>query len=645
MTIKSAIVDNEVFLQGEFLSIGINRDGSLGTRTAAPTGFNSDIDSGFLRVGMFADLDGFGKGNATQLNDAVMLGRTIEGFNIGYKVGGDTIVQSNQSLTGFSEIDGTNRNGSTASIGQSTWSGVTDEKLAVSQKITLADDAKFIRIDVTLTNNSSVAMNDVRYMRTADPDQGPSFSTNNVIERQGNDGALVASYVGKSSTPFFLFSDDDRAVVSTYGFVNADPYAAAAYSNKQAAGYSKAADQTVNITFGLGTLAAGASTVVTLYMGVTDDLAATIAKIDGQPSTPTPPVVVDLAPVVGADKLTVEEDETGRGNVLSNDRDPEGQKLTAALKSGPANGTVKLAADGSYSYAARDGFTGTDSFTYTASDGKNATVGTVTLTVTEDDDAPPPVLDPVKPVNTLLTRAGTQDGSSAADQVLTGPAYQNSFFFDVAKSTGNDTIANFGNNDVIVVNKALYDGNRDGIISLSKSKLNIDAPNGNDTVVIAGTSALRLLGTDENGMVVYADASVRPKGATESKLGDDRLTGDAGDKKKNVFFFDTALDIDLGDDRVDNFGARDIIVTTSKLVDGDNDGSISLTGGVLRLTGGTGGPGDSILAGEGGTVDLHLLGGASASALEFDGSVVRNGTTYYVYSLDGSAAGLADLGF
>ena len=61
MTVKSAIINNEVFLQGEFLSIGINRDGSLGTRAAAPTGFNSDVDSGFLRVGMYADLDGFGR--------------------------------------------------------------------------------------------------------------------------------------------------------------------------------------------------------------------------------------------------------------------------------------------------------------------------------------------------------------------------------------------------------------------------------------------------------------------------------------------------------------------------------------------------------------------------------------------------------
>ena len=689
MTIKSAIVDNEVFLQGEFLSIGINRDGSLGTRKAAPTGFNSDSDSGYLRVGMFADLDGFGKGSTTQLNDAILPGRAIEGYNIGYKMGGNTIVHSNQSLTGYSEIDGTVRNTSTATAGQAAWQGVTAEKLAVSQKITLADDAKFVRIDVTLTNNSSAAMSDVRYMRTADPDQGSSFATNNVIERQGANGALVASYAGKSSTPFFLYSDDARAVVSTFGFVNTDPYAAAAFSDKQAAGYAKAADQTVNITFGLGTLSAGESTVITIYMGVTNDLAATLKAINADspaPVTPPPPPppVVDLAPDATDDSLNLDQDGTGTGNVLANDRDPEGKKLTAALKSGPANGTVNLSIDGDYVYTPNGGFSGADSFTYAASDGKNTDTATVTITVEAappppppvvgppppppeppivDEPAPtptppsppvvdpvpttppPPVVDPVPAVTSLLDRVGTQNGSSATNDMLSGPEHHNTFFFDVTAKSGADRISDFGNDDVLVTNQALYDGNRDGIIAFSKNKLSRYGSKYADTVKIDGVSALRLMGADDQGMYVYADASVRPKGAIESKLGDDRFSGDAADKKKNIFFFDTALDIDLGDDRVDDFGARDVIVTTSKLVDGDGNGLISLTGGVLKLSGGTGGPGDSVVAGEGGTVDLHSLGGASVGALEFDGSVVRDGTTYYVYSLEDSAAGLASLGF
>ena len=38
------------------VAFGEYRDGGLGTRGAAPTSFNSDLDSGFLRTGMFADV-------------------------------------------------------------------------------------------------------------------------------------------------------------------------------------------------------------------------------------------------------------------------------------------------------------------------------------------------------------------------------------------------------------------------------------------------------------------------------------------------------------------------------------------------------------------------------------------------------------
>lgn len=643
MTIKSAIVDNEVFLQGEFLSIGINKDGTLGARKAAPSGFFTDVDSGLLRQGLFADFDGIAKGAATTIDDVLMFGRTIEGFNIGYKTGGQTYVQSNQSLTGFYEIAGKNTAASNANEAVASWNGQTTEKLAVSQKITLSDNAKFFRIDVTLTNNSSAAMTDLRYMRTADADQEGQFATTNKIVRQGDDGALVASYLDKTAS-FFLFSDDDRAVASTYGFVNSDPYAALAYDKPQAQGYTKNIDETVNLTIALGTLAAGASETITLYMGVTDNLAATILEIEN--GSVTPPKAVDLAPVVANDTLTLSEDSSGQGNVLTNDRDPEGAALVASLKSGPANGTLTLASDGSFVYTPKANFFGTDSFSYAASDGSQTAIGTVKLTVQDvAEPTPPPTPTPTPTVETLLTRAGTQNGSAAANEALSGPAYHNTFFFDVAAKTGYDTITNFGNDDVLVVNKALYDGNGDGIIGLTSNKLSIDAPSIGDIVKIVGTKSLRYLGADDLGNHVYADGSVRPKGAVESTLADNSFAGDATDLKKNVFFFDTALDIDLGADTIANFGNRDILVTTAKLTDANSDGTIELSGGKLQLTGVAGAAGDLALDGEAGSVALSTIGGAAAGALEFDGSVVRNGTTYYVYSLDGSAAGTADLGF
>ena len=61
---------------------------------------------------------------------------------------------------------------------------------------------------------------------------------------------------------------------------------------------------------------------------------------------------------------------------------PNGLPLTAQLVTGPANGTLTLNADGSFSYTPNAGFWGTDSFTYTATDGPaTSTPATVTITV------------------------------------------------------------------------------------------------------------------------------------------------------------------------------------------------------------------------------------------------------------------------
>src|SRR5207245_911525 len=68
--------------------------------------------------------------------------------------------------------------------------------------------------------------------------------------------------------------------------------------------------------------------------------------------------------------------------VLANDSDADGDPLTAVLVSGPANGTLTLNPNGSFTYTPKTGFSGTDSFTYKANDGKAlSNVATVTVTV------------------------------------------------------------------------------------------------------------------------------------------------------------------------------------------------------------------------------------------------------------------------
>jgi VCBS repeat-containing protein len=75
--------------------------------------------------------------------------------------------------------------------------------------------------------------------------------------------------------------------------------------------------------------------------------------------------------------------------VLGNDTDPNGNGMTAALVTGPVNGTLTFNADGSFIYTPNTNFFGTDTFTYRANDGTtNSGNATVTITVNPVNDAP-----------------------------------------------------------------------------------------------------------------------------------------------------------------------------------------------------------------------------------------------------------------
>ena len=123
----------------------------------------------------------------------------------------------------------------------------------------------------------------------------------------------------------------------------------------------------------------------------TDTITYTVS--DGQGGTSTAQVVVTVtpvndAPVANPDSVTLDEDRTALIAVLANDTDADGDPLTVTAATAQA-GAVTINPDGTLSYTPAANFSGSDTITYTISDGNGGTAtGTVTVAVRPVADAP-----------------------------------------------------------------------------------------------------------------------------------------------------------------------------------------------------------------------------------------------------------------
>ncbi len=110
---------------------------------------------------------------------------------------------------------------------------------------------------------------------------------------------------------------------------------------------------------------------------------------DGNGGTAMASVIVSIAAVNDAPNAAPDSGATREGvavilSVLANDSDVEGGTLTVTAAGTPANGSAVLLAGNTIRYTPGANFTGTDTFTYTVSDGQGGTsTGQVTVAVGE----------------------------------------------------------------------------------------------------------------------------------------------------------------------------------------------------------------------------------------------------------------------
>ncbi|HZN81648.1 MAG TPA: Ig-like domain-containing protein [Mycobacterium sp.] len=236
-----------------------------------------------------------------------------------------------------------------------------------------------------------------------------------------------------------------------------------------------------------------------------------------QPAGSKPPR--NTAPVATADRYT-----TTKGTpltvtvpgVLANDTDAEANALTAQLAGKPANGTVTLRTDGSFTYSPNANFIGTDTFSYKASDGTTTSKPTkVTITVTGAVNRPPVAGNDSYSTNEdtpltvatpgVLANDSDPDGNPITAQVVSNPSHgtltlnsNGSFTYNPAANyNGPDSFTYRTNDGATNSNTAT--------VSLTINSVN-DAPT--LTLPPAGT-----LTPDANGGVEFSVGGTDPEGS------------------------------------------------------------------------------------------------------------------------------------
>lgn len=249
---------------------------------------------------------------------------------------------------------------------------------------------------------------------------------------------------------------------------------------------------------------------ITVDVSFTDGEGNAEGPLTSPAITPSAPAA-NNAPVGVDDTATTDEDTSVNIDVLANDTDADSDTLSVTAASA-TNGTVVIETDNTLTYTPNSGFTGSDTISYTVSDGTDTDTASVTVTVNEVvSGLTPPIGSPSAQSQLIdeITVAGPLfNGIAAANpgldlvglgafaEVITGtPTY------DLA--TGSwETLASNTEWDVYVYNGAWSSASR---VSASAGQASTDV--GGGTVNTPATGQPTITGTAQVGSTLTADTS------------------------------------------------------------------------------------------------------------------------------------------
>jgi VCBS repeat-containing protein len=232
--------------------------------------------------------------------------------------------------------------------------------------------------------------------------------------------------------------------------------------------------------------------------------------------------------------------------VLGNDSDADGNSLTALVSSGPANGTLVLNPDGSFTYTPDANFNGDDSFTFTVCDPDGACdEGLVSITVNPVNDPPVPddqsvTTDEDTPLPITLT-ASDADGDTLTFAVVTPPA--NGEIDGVAPNLEYTPDPNFFGADTFTFSVSDGEATITGTVDITVNPVN-DAPVGQNQAIVTdedtpASGTLEAIDVDDAaGDLAYSLGDAPTKGtAVVGEDGAFTYTPDANEHGDDAFTF------------------------------------------------------------------------------------------------------------
>jgi hypothetical protein len=201
--------------------------------------------------------------------------------------------------------------------------------------------------------------------------------------------------------------------------------------------YNVPANSSRDFTFQATPVSAGYATNSVVAYSRSTQIDTTLATTDSAAATST--VRVLLQPTAVNDSGSTSEDNTlnvsGPG-VLTNDSEPNGFAISVISYTQPTHGSVTVNASGSYSYIPAADYNGSDSFTYTLTNGNaRASTATVNLTISSVNDVP--TLNTISNL-TLVENAGLQTVNLSG--ISAGATNESGQSLTITASSSNPTL-------------------------------------------------------------------------------------------------------------------------------------------------------------------------------------------------------------